>query len=72
MTTHNVLLKMTDEFTGQKVERIIDKTNAMNTGDYCWELGTESQQRNCLENWIKERGNKQHETSLILDSWVFV
>ena len=71
-TTNQVSLTMKDELTGQIVSRTIDKTNAMKSGASCWEMGNEASQRKRLENWIAERGNKQHETLLQLVSWSFV
>jgi len=68
----NVKLNMTDEITGKKVERIIDKTNAMKSGSDAWILGDEKSQRERLERWINERGNDQHETILTLNNWEFV
>jgi hypothetical protein len=65
----DVTLTMKDELTGKVVTRIIDITNAMNSGSACYELGDEASQRRNLENWINERGNEQHETILSLVSW---
>ena len=69
--TCNVELTMTDELTGDTLTRRIDKTNAMTSGDFCWELRDKESQRKALENWIQERGNQQHETLLSLLSWRF-
>ena len=73
MTNYNVTVKMTDAFTGEAVERTIDKTNAMNMkvkvdGFF---MGTEQEQRVNLEEWINDRANEQHETFLDLVSWEF-
>tara|TARA_R110000796_G_scaffold34373_4_gene88858 strand:- start:7093 stop:7314 length:222 start_codon:yes stop_codon:yes gene_type:complete len=66
---NTVTLTMTDELTETKVERTIDITNAMASGTVCWELRGPNNQRENLENWIKERGNQQHDTILTLDTW---
>ena len=71
MTTYNVTVKMKDAFTGESVERTIDKTNAMNMQDDGFFMGTESEQKSNLEDWINERANEQHETFLDLVSWEF-
>jgi len=71
MTTYNVTVKMKDAFTGEAVERTIDKTNAMNMQDDGFFMGTESEQKVNLEDWINERANEQHETFLDLVSWEF-
>jgi hypothetical protein len=34
-------------------------------------MGTESEQKVNLEDWINERANEQHETFLDLVSWEF-
>ena len=70
-TTYQVELTMIDELTGETVTRMIDKTNAMKSGSFTWEIGDEASQRESLERWIAERGNKQHETILKLVSWRF-
>jgi len=72
MTSHNVELTMKDELTNKTVVRTIDKTNAMETGTVCWEMGNKESQRKNLESWITERGNEQHETILTITSWKFV
>lgn len=66
-----VTLNMKDLLNGGQIERTIDATNAYSSGDIAWELRTESEQRKNLENWILERGNKQHDTILELVSWNF-
>ncbi len=68
---YDVAVTMLDEITGETVVRNIDKTNAFSNGAECWELGTVEQQKAGLERWIKERGNRQHETILKLVSWTF-
>jgi hypothetical protein len=65
----NVHLSMTDQMTGETVERTIDIGNAMSNGSVCWELRGEDEQRANLERWIDECGNEQHNTFLRLDSW---
>lgn len=70
-TTYNVTLEMTDQLTGEKVTRTIDKTNAMSSGSVCWEMRGPNEQRKNLERWISERGNEQHDALLQLDSWYF-
>ena len=67
----NVELTMTDDLSGETVVRTIDKGNAMTSGAVCWELRDEASQRKALEEWIQDRGNKQHETLLSLVSWKF-
>jgi hypothetical protein len=66
-----VTLQMIDCLTNEFVERTIDATNAYSSGVYCWELKGESEQRKNLNNWISERGNKQHKTELELISFHF-
>jgi hypothetical protein len=68
---NNVTLNMIDLMTSNKVTRTIDITNAMSTGGQTWELKDEQNQRANLEQWINERGNQQHETTLLLESWSF-
>ncbi|MCH2125899.1 MAG: hypothetical protein MK165_13990 [Pirellulaceae bacterium] len=69
---YDVELKMVDELRGTEVVRVIDKGNAMTSGEVCWELRGEVEQREALEEWIRDRGNEQHETLLRLVSWKFV
>ena len=71
MTTYNVIVKMKDAFTGESVERTIDKTNAMNMRDDGFSMGTVAEQKENLEEWINDRANEQHETFLDLVSWEF-
>lgn len=68
---NTVTLTMIDIFTEETITRTIDATNAMNNGSVSWELGNEENQKVCLERWINERGNDQHETILNLVSWEF-
>jgi hypothetical protein len=72
MQTHNVVVKMKDVFTGEPVERTIDKTNAMNMKMDGFFMGTKEEQAANLNDWILERANEQHETFLDLVSWEFV
>lgn len=67
----NVTLKMIDIFTEQEVVRTIDATNAYSNGGFGWMLQGEDEQRQNLENWISERANDQHDTTLDLISWEF-
>jgi hypothetical protein len=67
----NVTLTMKDEFSGETVKRTISGLNACSSGNACWELKGQQDQRNNLERWISERANSQHETILSLVSWVF-
>ena len=73
MTT--VTLKMYDEFNEVNVERTIDGSNLLvndDTAEWGWEshvVGTSEQIERNLNNWIKERGNQQHDTLLTLKSW---
>ncbi len=68
---NTVTLTMIDIFTEETITRTIDATNAMSNGSISWELGNEENQKVCLERWINERGNDQHETILNLVSWEF-
>ena len=68
---NTVTLTMIDIFTEETITRTIDATNAMSSGSISWELGSEENQKVCLERWINERGNDQHETILNLISWEF-
>lgn len=69
---YDVVLSMIDELTGEPVERIISKVNAMSSSENGYYFGTEEQQRAALERWIAERGNEQHGTTLKLESWKFI
>lgn len=66
---NTVTLHMVDMQTDNTIQRTIDVTNAMSSTYPCWKLGNEEQQRQNLERWINERGNEQHEATLILESW---
>ena len=66
-----VTLIMNDILNETTVTRTIDALNAYSNGSVCWELQGENEQRRNLENWIKERGNEQHDTLLELVSWSF-
>lgn len=65
-----VHLTMTDLQTKTAVYRSIDITCAMHPGSDGWELRGIEDQRARLEDWITERGNEQHATTLRLDHWV--
>lgn len=65
-----VTLNMIDDLTNKEVSRTLDITTAMKTCDECMELGDTESQREELERWIKDRGNKQHDTFLTLTDWV--
>lgn len=67
----NVKLQMVDVFTGNQVERTICGSNAMKSGQSCWELGDNQSQKTSLQNWINQHGNQQHDTMLDLISWSF-
>ena len=67
----NVIVTMQDQFTRKEVVRTIDALNAYSSGDVCWELRGEAEQRKNLNRWIIERANEQHETILELVSWRF-
>jgi len=71
MRFKKVYLEMTDKLTGKKVSRAIDISNIID-----WNtqkpVETESKQMELLECWINERGNKQHNTLLKLDSWLII
>ena len=80
MTTldpQNVTLTMFDELNETNVERTIDITNVMVNNPNAldgWEgdiIGNKKQIEVKLNEWIKERGNQQHETILTLISWSF-
>ena len=69
-----VTIQMTDLLSGLEVKRTIDSSNVMVADNSvfnfeCNVLGNEEQQRKCLEKWISERGNEQHDTILELKSW---
>lgn len=66
---YNVKLNMVDTKTGDEVIRNIDMTNACNSDANGHYIPSKEDQRKNLEQWIKERGNKQHETELKLISW---
>jgi hypothetical protein len=72
-----VTLKMLDLLENKEIERTIDISNVMVNNSKAplnFEhdiLGTKEQQRERLNNWIDERGNKQHDTILELISWAF-
>lgn len=68
----NVLVTMKDIFTGETVERTIDKTNAMNMKADGFFMGTKEEQAENLNVWILERANEQHEAFLDLVKWEFV
>lgn len=74
----SVILKMNDLFNEKQVEREIDISN-LYVPNYNAPLnfehdilGTPEQQRKNLEQWIKERGNQQHDTLLELVSWEII
>lgn len=73
-TMLSVTLFMQDELNGNKVERTIDGSNLMvpDNSTFGWEcnkIGTSEEIESNLNNWIKERGNQQHETLLTLEGW---
>ena len=68
----NLAITLKDELTNETIHRNISATNAMNSGSVCYELGTDTDQKNNIERWISERGNNQHETILSLVSWEFI
>ena len=65
-------LTMKDELKNVTVIRNIDISNAMvndTQAAFGWEgqkIGTDAQIKNNLNEWIKERGNAQHDTLLTL------
>lgn len=68
LAPHNVRLYMVDA-KGNSLFRDIDKLNVFvseNEGD---RLGTPEEQKTLLEEWIAERGNEQHDTTLTLVYW---
>ena len=70
----SVTIFMQDELNGNKVERTIDGSNLMvaDNSTFGWEcnkIGTSEEIESNLNNWIKERGNQQHETLLTLEGW---
>lgn len=69
--TYNVTVTMKDAFTGELVERTIDKTNAMNMKADGFFMETKEEQAANLNEWINDRANEQHETFLDLVSWEF-
>ena len=62
----NVNVSMTDLFTGEKVERLVDFGNAF--GFENWEK-TEAQMNKNLDRWVQEVANDQHDTILKVDYW---
>lgn len=70
-----VTLKMWDELNEVNVERTIDYSNILVNNDNAqngWEchvVGSNTEIEESLNNWIEERGNKQHDTILTLISW---
>ena len=50
---YDVELKMVDELRGTEVVRVIDKGNAMTSGEVCWELRGEVDSR----SWKRATGN---------------
>jgi hypothetical protein len=74
-TMNTVTIKMTDEITEKEVVRTIDISNLMipnynaQIGWECNIIAPKEKQSELLEKWINERGNKQHDTILTLNSW---
>lgn len=69
-----VTIQMTDLLSGLDVERTIDLSNVIVSDNSvfnfeCHVVGNEEQQRKCIETWISERGNEQHNTILELKNW---
>jgi len=62
---------MEDDFTGEQVTRVICASNFTigRNGDG---FGSLEYQRSRLVEWIKDRANKQHDTSLTLLSWAVI
>ena len=56
---------MTDDFTGETVERQIDISNFSIKSNF----PNISEQEAILNEWIISRANHQHDTSLTLESW---
>jgi len=65
----DIELTMVDELSGETVKRVIDITNALVDNGTARVLGDRESQRRRLNNWIEERGNKQHDTILRLVDW---
>ncbi len=72
MTRVNLI--MTDILENKEVLRTIDVSNILVSDNSildfeCNKIGNESQILKSINNWIIERGNKQHETILELKSY---
>lgn len=64
----DIKVTMKDDFTEELVERTIDISNfSIRDAQYNVE-----RQREILLDWIEERANHQHATSLSLVSWYIV
>lgn len=65
----NVTLEMKTA-TGKTVTRTIDISNIQFRSNVCCITATDPEmQREMLLEWISDRGNEQHETTLSLVSW---
>lgn len=61
-----IYVTMRDDWTDELVNRVIDITNfTLHTGF----IPCVERQAEILKQWIKERANDQHDTSLTLVSW---
>tara|TARA_R110002167_G_scaffold110087_3_gene280320 strand:- start:107 stop:355 length:249 start_codon:yes stop_codon:yes gene_type:complete len=63
-----ITVTMTDNFTGETINRDIDITNAMINNI----IGTDAQITENLNQWINHRANQQHETLLTLISYKLI
>lgn len=64
----DIKVTMRDDFTGEEVERTIDISNfSIRDAQHNVE-----RQREILLEWIEQRANPQHETSLSLVSWYII
>lgn len=63
-----VKVTMTDDFTGETINREIDITNAMINNM----IASDAQITENLNQWIDQRANQQHETILTLVSYELI
>ena len=49
----NLAITLKDELTNETINRTICATNAMKSGSVCYELGSDEEQRNCIERCLQ-------------------
>ena len=68
-----IIVTMIDTKTNKIVERRIDISNFYVPYQECWKVTTdENEQREMLNDWIKDRANDQHDTILKLSDWKII